>query len=101
MEQSNPNMYMQQQQPMIVQPTISAPILWGPMPQEAKCCHCGHTGVTTIEKVLSMMGWAIVWVMFFCACPYCCWIPCCIDDLKVTIHKCTSCDKVVGIRERN
>ena len=99
MEQTpNPNMYMQQQQPMMVQPMISAPIVWGPQPQEAKCCHCGHIGVTTIEKVLSQMGWLIVWILFFC-CWICCWVPCCVDDLKVTIHRCTSCNMVIGVRQ--
>ena len=96
MQQQNPNMYVQQ--PLLVQPMSAAPIMWGPLPQEAKCCHCGHVGMTNVDKTLTGMGWLIVFILYACGLWLCCWIPCIIDDLKCICHKCSSCDKVLGIR---
>ena len=89
-------------------------------PTRIQCQYCNEVVMTEVRKVKSASTFAASTVvgggacfgavvsslvlpclLLFTSCclPCCCCVPCCMKDLKTTIHTCPRCRKIVGTCE--
>ncbi|CAG5112200.1 Oidioi.mRNA.OKI2018_I69.chr2.g6443.t1.cds [Oikopleura dioica] len=90
------------QQPVFAQPMPNQPTNprhLGSEPMFCVCPHCKKEGMSSTQKDtglgnhLGALGCIIVGCVLGC-----CFIPYCIDDLKDTVHTCSSCQRVIGTK---
>merc|ERR1711953_660687 len=72
---------------------------YGLVPVNAKCPSCQYKGITTITKQTGTGNW----IGCGGCCLFGCWLGCqaipfCIDSLKDTVHHCSSCGLILGIK---
>eukprot|EP00347_Sterkiella_histriomuscorum_P023787 403333389 len=113
--QQNPNPYLQQnqnpqmysnvqtvyaQQPMVIyqQPNIHIRQRFGRHPQQAKCQYCNQTMQTKVERESSQEQVVGCVILCLCVPPYC-FIPYLMPSCYRYLHKCSNCNKVLGIKK--
>jgi hypothetical protein len=74
----------------------------GRQPVSITCPHCNQVGLTRVESrcdagsgasaaILCVVGFFCCICLAFAAC-----LPCCVDKMQATEHRCSKCNRVVG-----
>lgn len=83
---------------VLVQPQHTMPmqLAFGPDPQPLNCPQCKAQGITAVEKQPGLGAWLLAGGLCCLGCCCCAPIPLLVDNFKDSIHRCTSCNAVVG-----
>ncbi len=82
-------------QPQPIKVTEASHSVW------VKCQFCGQNTATATEKKIGVTNLAVGGIMCAIGLGICSWVPCCIDELKDTVHHCQTCGNVAAVAKRH
>ncbi|CAK69683.1 unnamed protein product (macronuclear) [Paramecium tetraurelia] len=70
-----------------------------PFPIQIICPACKTQGITNVRTEIGAGTYLVSCLLFLCTGILCCWVPCVMPDCQDKIHRCSSCQTEVGIKQ--